>query len=275
MKEWSGIPYMLLATALFALMNVGVKLVGHLPTSQLVVVRAFVTLLLTYPLILKKGISPWGNNRRLLFLRGATGTVGLIAYFYTLQKMPLATAVALKELAPIFTVGIAALVLGEKATFAKWVCFLIGFIGTLFCRGVDGLISWDQIAIGSLGSFFAASAYICVRKLRHSDDPLVTVFFFPLVTLPVVGSYSLFYWVHPNLFEWGVLVGIGIVVTLAQYCLTMAYHLSPASSVSHLNYLGAIYGVTIGWFFFGETLDLMTTGGIFLILSGALLARSR
>ncbi|MDH5604752.1 MAG: EamA family transporter, partial [Cyclobacteriaceae bacterium] len=89
----SGISLMLAATFFFALMNVMVKLVPDIPSVEVVFVRSVVSLVISYFFLKLKKIPIWGNNKKLLLLRGLSGAMALILYFYTLQEMPLATAV--------------------------------------------------------------------------------------------------------------------------------------------------------------------------------------
>jgi drug/metabolite transporter (DMT)-like permease len=94
---------MLFAGFLFSLMNVSVKLIPHIPAIEIIFFRSVFSLIITYLLIKKAGVPLFGTNRKLLVLRGIVGSIGLIAFFYNLQTIPLASAVTINYLAPIFT----------------------------------------------------------------------------------------------------------------------------------------------------------------------------
>jgi len=94
------------------------------------------------------------------------------------------------------------------------------------------------------------------------------VFYFPLVTVPIVGTYTLFHWVSPNFTEWLVLILIGLATTVAQIYMTRAYHLDKAANISNYNYLGIVYAIVIGFFIFGETVNVLAYFGITLIIFG-------
>ena len=89
MRITRAVKYILLSTVFFALMNVGVKFLAHIPAYEIVFFRALVSLIICYFLIRRAGLSPWGNNKRVLLFRGLSGTAALLMYFYTLQHMPL------------------------------------------------------------------------------------------------------------------------------------------------------------------------------------------
>ena len=176
-----GVKYILLATIFFALMNIGVKYLSRIPAHEIVFCRALVTLIVGYILLRREKINPWGNDKRHLILRGATGTVALMMYFYTLQKMPLASAVTIQYLSPIFTIIIAGFMLRERPRSIQWLFFLIAFAGVVMVKGFDARVSVAELSLGVTAAVFSALAYNYIRRLKDSDHPLVVVFYFTRV----------------------------------------------------------------------------------------------
>ncbi|HMR19285.1 MAG TPA: hypothetical protein PKA53_08290 [Sphingobacterium sp.] len=76
------------------------KLVSHLPTMEVILFRSILSLIFTYYLLRKNTIPVFGNNKPVLVMRGIAGCLGLVGSFYTLQNIPLATAVTLNYLSP-------------------------------------------------------------------------------------------------------------------------------------------------------------------------------
>jgi drug/metabolite transporter (DMT)-like permease len=101
----------------------------------------------------------------------------------------------------------------------------------------------------------------------------VVVFYFPLVTVPVVGAYTAFNWVTPQSYDWLILLFIGLTTTVAQIFLTKAFHVDKASNIGIFNYLGIIYAILIGFFMFGETISPLGYGGFALIIFGVVMAQ--
>jgi len=252
-------------------MNIGVKYLENIPAYEIVFFRALVSLVVCYFLILKAGLSPWGNNKKLLILRGLFGTAALIMYFYTLQNMPLASAVTIQYLSPIFTIIIAGIMLKEPPRAIQWLFFIISFAGVVMVKGFDPRISIPELIIGITAAVCSAMAYNFIRKLKDFDHPLVVVFYFPMVTVPIVGIYTAFHWVNPDLTEWVILILIGLATTVAQIFMTKGYQLEKAANVSNYNYLGTVYAIAIGFFMFSETINLLGYLGIFLILFGVIM----
>lgn len=267
-----GIKYIIISIIFFALMNVGVKYLENIPAYEIVFFRAFVSLIVCYFLLMKKKMNPWGTHKRDLILRGVFGTAGLMMYFYTLQKMPLASAVTIQYLSPIFTVIIAGFLLSEKPRPIQYLFFIASFSGVLLIKGFDPRISVNDLIIGISAAVCSGFAYNFIRKLKGSEDPLVVVFYFPLVTVPIIGTYTALNWVQPNLIEWLILAGIGLATTVAQIYMTKAYQLERAANVTNFNYLGSIYAIIIGYLLFGESISLLAYLGIGVIILSVILS---
>ena len=144
---------MLLASFLFSVMGVLIKKLDHIPAHELVFFRALITLVICGALIRKAGVNPWGVNRPVLILRGLAGTLSLFLFFYTLQILPLASAVSLQFLSPIFTIFLAGLFLKEPANSKQWFFFISAFIGVLMIKGFDVRVSSDGMMLAILGAF--------------------------------------------------------------------------------------------------------------------------
>jgi len=143
-----GVKYILLSTVFFALMNLGVKYLHNIPAYEIVFFRALVSLIVCYFMIRKAGLYLWGNNKTFLIARGVAGTIALMMYFYTLQKMPLASAVTIQYLSPIFTIIIAGFMLKEQPRSGQWIFFLVSFAGVVMIKGFDPRVSVPELTIG-------------------------------------------------------------------------------------------------------------------------------
>jgi len=266
-----SVQYMLLAGFFFALMNVCVKYVSHLPTLEVVLFRSVFSLVVTYYFLRKNNIPPLGNQIGILTLRGIAGCLGLIGSFYTLQHIPLASAVTINYLSPFFTAILGIFIAKQTIRPIQFLYFAISILGVLLLKGFDFRISTLDITIGLGAAFFAGIAYNMIAKSKGKDHPLVIIFYFPLLTIPFVGIYSIFHWVTPIGTDWIVLLLIGIFTQVAQYYMTLSYQSANLAKVASLNYLGVVYALLFGYFLFGETFDLMSFVCIAIILLGVIL----
>ncbi|MCB0484054.1 MAG: DMT family transporter [Flavobacteriales bacterium] len=261
---------MLFSVFSFALMQVCVKYLHHIPAPELVLFRSLITLVLSYAIINRKGLSPFGNNKKFLILRGLFGTVALTLYFFTLQRMPIATAATLQYLSPIFTAVFAIWLLKEKLRPVQWLFFAMAFGGVWIIKGAEGVpLLW--VLAGITSAIFAGLAYNCIRILRHTDAPVVIVFYFPLVALPAMLVLSYFDWVWPQGIDWILILAMGVFTQFGQIYMTKSLHAEKANTVATLKYTGIFYALGFDFFLFGISYGWMTYVGMLLVMTGVLL----
>lgn len=262
---------MLLAGIFFALMNVSVKYIPHIPAIEIVFFRSLFSLVFSYLILKKQKVNIFGNNKKWLIIRGVAGSIGLISFFYTLQNIPLATAVTIQYLSPIFTAIFGIYLVREKVKPIQFLFFAISFAGVVVIQGFDARIDWFWAGTGIISAVFSGLAYNVIRKLKNTEHPLVIIFYFPLVTLPFAGLVSALGWIQPVGWDWAILLFIGICTQTAQYFLTYAYQNANVAKVSSLTYIGIVYALIFGFFFFEETFSALAYVGMGLVLIGVLL----
>jgi drug/metabolite transporter (DMT)-like permease len=192
-------------------------------------------------------------------------------FFITIQNIPLASAVTIQYLSPIFTAIIAIFVLGERMKRMQWLFFALAFAGVALLKGFDERVSVLYLVLGLLSAFFAGAAYNCIRLVKDTDHPLVVVLYFPMVATPIMLIFSYYEWVMPIGWEWGIIVLLGVFTQIGQVYMTKALQAEQANLVASLKYLGALYALGYGYFLFGETYGLLSLIGIGLILTGVIL----
>ena len=269
MKVSQGVRFMLAASFVFSLMNVFVKAIPHIPVVEILFFRSLISMVLSVTMLRAQGVSIWGNNKIILLARGIAGSIALFTFFALLHQIPLATARSLAYLAPIFTTIIGIFIVKEKVKSVQWIFFSISFAGVLVIQGFDPRIEVAHLVMGVFAAIFMALAYNFIRKLKTSEHPLVVIFYFPLVMLPISGIWSSFVWVSPVGMDWVYLILVGIVTQIAQYFMTKSYQSESLSKVSIVSYVGIIFSLSFGFFIFGETYNLITFIGIGLVMSGA------
>jgi drug/metabolite transporter (DMT)-like permease len=269
-----GVGYMIIASLCFAVMNVWIKQLQEIPLSQIVFFRSFVVLILLSFVLNVKKISPWGGQKKLLLFRGITGTLGIVLFFFTLKSMPLASAVVIHYLTPIFTIVVSVIFLKKSIKKHYWLYISLCLLGIILIRGFDPRVSSLSLILGITGTISASIAYNIISFLKNTENSLVIMFYFPLVTTPVVLAYMIFTkdWVTPSFVDWFKLIGIGFVTYAAQYYLTKAYQIGDLLKVSVVSYSGIIYALLFGFMFFGEWFKWPVLLGIIMVVSGVILA---
>ncbi len=259
---------MLLSTASFAVMNVCIKKVSHIPALEVVFFRCGISALLCFWALRKDGIHWIGTNRKLLLLRGIFGTIALYTFFITLQNMPLGTAVTIQYLSPIFTTIIGIFILNEKIKPIQWLFFALSFAGVLVLKGFDARVQIIFLILGIVSALASGFAYNFVRSLKGKENPIVVVLHFQLIGT-LMGACSLpFSWETPIGIDWTYILLIGVTTQFGQLNLTHALQKEKVADITILNYLGVIYALVFGVLFFGEHYTLLSLSGIILVLAG-------
>jgi len=272
-----GLLHLLTAALLFSMMSALVKVAGEtLPSSMMVFARAVVTLAMSAVWVKSRGLSFLGVNRPLLLLRGVLGFIGLLTYFFAITRLPLAEVVVIHHVNPIVTAGFAAFFLMEPVRLSFVIAVLLSLTGLVLVAGpsflVEGGPSLDPLGLIAVivGVFSSAGAYVCVRKLRKTDDPLVIVFYFSLVAVPGSLPFVIPTFVMPQGIEWVLLLGIGVVTQLAQVELTRGLSLVEAGPATTIGTINIVIGAVIGVLFFGEEAHLTSMIGAALVILGTI-----
>ncbi len=274
-RERSGVVHMVHAALWFAVMSTLVKLASErLPTMQIVFARGFVTLGLAAASLVHVRRSPFGGRSGLLFLRGLIGSCALVCFYAAVVHLPLAEATVVHQTAPLWTALLAAWLLHERLRPRIVVALLGAFAGVLmiarpswlFGGGPATPLPWEFAFVALLGAMLSAIAYVTVRRLGRTEDPLVVVFWFPLVTVPMTAPFALPQWTWPTWQEWLLLLGIGASTQIAQVELTRGLAKEAAGRATAVGYLQVAFATLFGAVVFGALPDAWSWAGMATIV---------
>lgn len=274
-RERSGVVHMVHAALWFAVMSTLVKLASErLPTMQIVFARGFVTLGLAAASLAHARKSPFGGRSGLLFLRGLIGSCALVCFYAAVVHLPLAEATVVHQTAPLWTALLAAWLLHERLRPRIVVALLGAFAGVLmiarpswlFGGGPAAPLPWEFAFVALLGAMLSAIAYVTVRRLGRTEDPLVVVFWFPLVTVPMTAPFAVPQWTWPSWQEWLLLLGIGASTQIAQVELTRGLAKEAAGRATAVGYLQVAFATLFGAVVFGALPDAWSWAGMATIV---------
>src|SRR4051812_16665359 len=264
---------MLLATLAFSIMNVFVKQLNRIPAMEIVFFRCLVSAAICFVGIARARVDWKGNNNVLLIARGAFGTLALFTFFITLHNIPLAAAVTIAYLSPIFTTLIGVFLLGERVRPKQWLFYAIAFAGVLVIKGFDSRVPLLYLFTGLVSAVGSGVAYNLVRRLKEREHPIVVVLHFQLVGVVAGFVFTVFNWVNPaTWWEWFCLLMCGLLTQFGQTRLTKSLQAERVAHVAILNYTGLIYALAFSVFIFGERYTVQTIIGMALAVIGVLLS---
>jgi drug/metabolite transporter (DMT)-like permease len=267
-----GVLYMATSALSFSGMGLLVKLTSsRLPTGEIVFARAVVTLALSYGMLRRADLSPWGTARMALVLRGLLGFGGLSGYYLAIAHMQLADATTIQNSTPLITAVLAWWLLDERIGWSTAIAIACGIAGVALIVHPSAA-GFDPIGVGfGLGSVICSSiAYVTVRKLARTEHPLVIVFYFPLVATPLALPWVIASFVVPRPIDWLVLAGIGVTTQVGQVFLTKGLAIERAGRATTVGYLQVGFAMLWQLLVFGEVPTPWTLVGASLILGGTL-----
>jgi len=256
----------------FSVMSLLVKLASEdLPTGEIVLARAIVTLGLSYAMVRRARLPTWGTQHAGLVFRGLLGFGGLAGYYVALARLPLADATTLQNTTPLLTAGLAWWLLGEQIGWAAAVAIGLGLAGVLLvAHPTGGALDPLGIAAAVGGATCSAIAYVTVRKLARTEHPLVIVFYFPLVATPLAIPWALADFAWPSVGQLGLLIAIGVATQVGQVCLTMGLSLERAGRATSVGYLQVCFAMIWQVVVFDVSPAATTIAGAALIIVGTL-----
>ena len=268
----------------FAVMALLVKLAAErgLPTMQIVLARAVVTLALSTVGLVRAKQPPWGENNRLLVLRGVFGSGGFICFYAAVIHLPLAEATVIHHISPVLTAVVASLWLGERLERRVLLGMALAFAGVILIAQPAALfggdaaatgISWTYVAVGVAGALLASFAYVSVRKLGETEPPILVVFYFPAISVPVSLPFAIAEWVPPDLQGWLLLLGVGAATQAAQLALTKGLARERAGKAISVGYLQIAFAMAFGALLFGQIPGTWSLAGIALVVGSVFFAQ--
>ena len=191
------------------------------------------------------------------------------AWFYAIAFIPFAEVFALEFTTPIWTLILAALILGEKITPVRVTAVLLGFAGVLIIlRPGISPVGMPQIAalLSALG--FAFSTYVLTRRLMRTDAPLTMLFWMVAVQTPIALVAGLDAWIWPSSWNWGWIGIVGVCSLTAHYCMARALSLVDANVVVPMDFVRLPLAMIVGWLAYAELIDLWVVVGAVVIFAG-------
>lgn len=196
------------------------------------------------------------------------------SFFYSISVLPLAEALTLAFLAPVFVALLGGLLLKEKMDAPVWQALGFGIAGMLVMvwPRLQGQVS--GAGLGVAAALFSAVTYafnlILLRRIALKEHPAVIVAFqnggpalllavpAALAFVPMTGGDVLVY------------LAAGALGVAGHLLLTSAFARAEASRLAPLEYTALIWASGLGYVFFGEVPLITTYAGAVLIIAGAI-----
>ncbi len=269
--------FMVISALCFAMMSAAVKYAVEIPFLQKVFFRNIIITAVIIPvIILKKRKNPGsmiflGEKRfRLrLVLRSVCGFLGVVSYFFAVERLQLGDAAMLQKLLTFFVIIISAVFLGEKIRGYHVPALIFAFTGALLIIKPGFNMQLIPALFALLSAILAAAAYSIISSLKGRVDSLTIILWFSVISTAASLIPLPFVWKSPDFSELVSLFLTGIFAGGGQYFLTLAYSHGPAGEVSIYTYTQVVFSALIGFFLWKEVPDIFSFAGTVLVLGAA------
>jgi S-adenosylmethionine uptake transporter len=281
--------WMLVATFAFSIMGVCVKLASTTySVAEIIMYRGIIGVVFIYILIRQQGGTLKTSLMWQHLWRCVVGTTALWLWFVAIALLPLATAMTLNYMAPIWISAILFVAAWQsgKRRF-EWglvTAIVASFIGlTLLLRPSIHQDQWVGGFVGLCSGALSALAYLQVRKLGQLGEPESRVVFFFSATGLIAGLLGCLF--GPDLQGQSIdlfrshttsgitlLLSIGVLAALAQMAMTRAYRLGNTLVTANLQYTGIVFSSLWGILIWSDVLGISGWLGIAVILVSGIVA---
>ena len=266
-----GIAYLMLASLVFSLMALMIKLLGQrLHLTQILLVRQIGMVIMVAPAILRNFPGSLRSARPgLQLLRVGCALVAMLCGFTAVIHMPLADATAIFFAKSFFVTILAVLFLAETVGVYRWSAVLIGFAGVLIMLQ-PGTDNFSIYGLASLtGAAGAAAVMILLRLLSRSDSADTILSYGALGVGLVMILPGIYFWQRPTASEWFLLAAVAVVSYFAQKCNIFAYKHGEASLLASLDYVRLLWATLFGYLIFDQFPGLPTWFGAVIVIVAA------
>ncbi|MEP2266931.1 MULTISPECIES: DMT family transporter [Sulfitobacter] len=258
------------------------KLLGaSVPLGQVVLIRFAVQALILIPFVWASGRA-WRMRGRVLWLtllRTILHIAGIAAMFTALKYLPLADAVAIAFVMPFIMLLLGKFILKEEVGSRRLGASIVGFLGTLLIVQPSFVnVGWPAllpIMVAVVFSFFM----LVTRQIAKQTDPIslqavsgvmAVMIILPLLALGSATDIAPLQIIQPDAVDWTLLLGIGILGTIAHLLMTWSLRFAPSATLAPMQYLEIPFATLLGLLIFSDLPNPLAGLGILITVGAGL-----
>ena len=211
------------------------------------------------------------KTRRLAghLIRSVLNIVTMLTFYYALQLIPLADAIAIGFATPLFTTAFSGPLLKEKVGIRRWSAVALGFGGVLLIVQPSG----HGVNMGAMLALISALCWsltqISSRQLSGTEPSHTILFYYSVAIIVVLGACMPKLWITPHGTDWLWFVVCGVAGSFGQFCYNQAFRYGEASMVSPFDYTGLVWATLMGFIVFGDFPTRYILGGAVVIIASS------
>jgi len=265
---------MLGAMAAFVLNDALVKLAaGFLPMGQVICIRGVFTIFLCLGLLVltetPRSLAHLVSPR--ILARGLMDVGSAITFLYALRNMAIADAYAILQFTPLAITAGAALFLGARVGWRRWLATTVGLVGVMVIikPGAGTFNTSSVLALMSIG--FSVARDLITRGIGLDVPAMVIALASPVLLTVTTALFSAFEpWRAPTGTALAYIVGAGILLLIGQLSLIKAMRTGEIAVVAPFRYSIIVWSIVVGLVIWREVPDIQTCIGIAIVFGAGL-----
>lgn len=269
-----GIGLIVLAFFFSALTGFAGKFVHGVSVTITVFVQYAVSSLLFLPTVLRHGRKGLKTGHAgMLTVRSVVGSGAQLLFFASLAGLPLLDASLLSNSAPLFIPLVVWVWLRKPVGAAVWASLAVGLAGVVLVIHPGPQMFRDPASLIALGSgFLSAISLTVTNKLAETEPPYRILFYNFGISAVALLPFAVWRWRPLMGRQVLLLVGIGVLFALTQWCIIVAYRYASATELSPFNYSVVVFSGLLGWVFLGNVPGVGAVVGTLLICAGGIVS---
>jgi drug/metabolite transporter (DMT)-like permease len=257
------------------------KMLGaSVPLLQVLLIRFAVQAVMLLPMVTLADTLRQLRGRvlALTLLRTLLHMLGIAAMFTALRFLPLADAVAIVFVMPFFMLLLGWLILHEPVGSRRLLACAAGFIGMLLVvQPSFAEVGWPALLPVFVAFNFSVfmlltrqiAKEITPMALQAASGVIAVVLLLPLLWLGARWQLPALGLIRPDLGQWALLIGIGVLGTGAHLLMSWSLRYAPSTTLAPMQYLEIPIATVLGYVFFQDLPNLLASLGIAItILAG-------
>ncbi|WP_246660193.1 DMT family transporter [Rhizobium sp. FKL33] len=269
--NFRGASLMALAMAGFALNDAMVRVVAaDMNAGQIMLLRGALTTLIIalFAWRTKPSVSLSMLRDRALLLRTLCEALAAMTYVHALSLLPLSNAASILQALPLVVTMGAAVFLGEKVGWRRWLAIGTGFAGVLVIirPGGDGFSAASLLVVASV--FLAAARDLATKRIK-AGAPTLLVSGAASIAVTLSGALlvaPLGGWRTPASLDLAALCFGALMLFTAYQTLIMAMRTGDISFIAPFRYTSLLWSILLGVVFLGERLDMWIISGAGIVV---------
>ena len=269
-----GLGAMLAAMAAFVINDAMMKLASaELPTGQLIFLRGLMIIPVLGALAAATAApATMRAFRHPGILARCVAEIGAaLLYLTALFQMPIADCTAILQFTPLALTAGAALFLGARVGWRRWLATFVGLIGVLIIIR-PGAAAFNPYAMLALLSVAFIAARDLITRTLGAEVPTIAIAYTSTaaVALSSIGLMPFETWQWPSSEAVLALVGASVALLGAQYWIILAMRTGDIAVVAPFRYSIILWAIVAGFLVWREVPDLASWIGIAIVTAAGL-----